>query len=281
MTSFATPADLSRVRIRAQSGRSPVDLREIFRYRELLWTLADRDVRVRYKQTAIGVAWVVLQPLLTSLIFAFVFGVVAGLSSDGVPYLLFAFAGLMAWNTFSASVTRVSTSLLNNTAIVTKIYFPRLILPISTLGATLIDFGVSMGMMVVLLAAYRVWPGWGILLLPVWLAVLLTLATGIGLAAGAMMVRYRDIGIIIPVALQMAMYVSPVAWSTTLVPGRFRWVLMANPLSGLIDAFRWSLLGQGQLSAPALAYSVGFAALVFWAGAVIFKHQERTFADVI
>lgn len=281
MTSLAPPTNLLHTQIRANSGRAPIDFGELARYRDLLWTLADRDVRVRYKQTALGVLWVVLQPLLGSLIFAFVFGVVAGLPSNGVPYVLFAFAGLTAWNTFSGAVTRASTSLTNSSGMVSKVYFPRLILPLSSLGSVVVDFAVSLIMMAAMLAFYRLWPGWGILLLPVWLGLLLMLALGIGLAAGALMVKYRDVGLILPVALQMGLYASPVAWSTLVVPGRFRWVFMVNPLAGILDAFRWSLLGHGTLSPGALAYSAAAAVLAFWLGAIVFKQQERTFADVI
>ncbi|MFO0959082.1 MAG: ABC transporter permease [Isosphaeraceae bacterium] len=255
------PRDLPTVQIRANSGRSPVNLGEIARHHELLWTLADRDIRVRYKQTALGVVWVVLQPLMGSLIFAFVFGVVAQLSVEGLPYTVFAFAGLMAWNTFASIVTRVSHSLLGNAPMVSKIYFPRLILPLSSTASTLVDFAVSLAMMIAMLAIFRINPGWGILLLPVWIAILLTLAMGIGLAAGALMVRYRDVGIIIPVALQMGMYISPVAWSTMVVPEKYRWVSWSTLLGSRPAFVRWSLLGVGtSLSPGQLAYSALAAA---------------------
>jgi ABC-2 family transporter len=192
MATTTTPSSVPHIQIRSDAGRAPIELREILRHRDLLLTLADRDVKVRYKQTVLGVAWVVLQPLLGSLIFAFVFGVVAHLPSNGRPYILFAFAGLMAWNTFSSAITRASFSLVSNAHMVSKVYFPRLILPLASVASTLIDFGASLGLMLVLLALYRVWPGLG-LLLPVWLAILLLMALGIGLLAAALMVKYRDI----------------------------------------------------------------------------------------
>jgi lipopolysaccharide transport system permease protein len=263
-----------------------IDLRELARYRELLLTLADRDLRVRYKQTALGVVWVVLQPLLASLIFAFVFGVVAGLAKTGRPYVLFAFAGLMAWNAFANIISRVSNSLVSNAAMLSKIYFPRLILPLSTAAATLVDFGVSLALMIVMLLSYRSWPGWGILLLPVWLFLLVAMALGIGLLGAALMVRYRDVAHIIPVALQLGLFISPVAWSTLVLErnaSKYMWVFKINPLSGLLDAFRWSLLGPAEatLSAPALAYSATAAAVAFWIGVTVFRQHERSFADVI
>jgi lipopolysaccharide transport system permease protein len=281
MPNLESHAELPHIRVRANEVGAPIDIPELLRYRDLLLTLVDRDLRVRYKQTALGVAWVVLQPLLASLIFAFVFGVVAGLTSNGKPYVLFAFAGLMAWNTFANIVTRVSNSLLASAHVLTKIYFPRIILPLAAATATLVDFGVSLGLMVLMLASYRVWPGLGLLLLPVWLAILVMMALGLGLFAASLMVRYRDVGHIIPAMLQLGMFISPVAWSTLIVPDKYRWVFLVNPLSGLLDAFRWSLLSEGAISLPALAYSVGVAALALWLGASVFKQQERSFADVI
>lgn len=281
MASATSPRDIPTIQIRAGSKRSPVDLGEIYRHRELLWTLADRDVRVRYKQTVLGALWVVLQPLLGALIFAFVFGVVARLTVTGVPYTVFAFASLTAWNLFSTTATRVSNSLLANSAMVSKIYFPRLILPLSSSAAPLVDFAVSLGVMVLMLFYFRINPGWGILLLPIWIGLLLLLSMGIGLAAGSLTVRYHDVNIILPVVLQMLMYISPVAWSTMNVPEKYRWVLMINPLSGLLDAVRWSLLGMDGPSIGPLAYAAAVSLAVFWVGAIIFKQQERSFADVI
>jgi lipopolysaccharide transport system permease protein len=272
MATTASPSTFQHIQIRSDSDLTTLDLHEIFRHRDLLLTLADRDIRVRYKQTVIGVAWVVLQPLMASLIFAFIFGVLARLPSEGRPYILFAFSGLLAWNTFSQTLTRVSFALVGNAHLVSKVYFPRLILPIAA---------VALVLMFLMLIGYRVWPGWGLLLLPVWLTVLLVMALGIGLMAAALMVKYRDIGHIIPTFLQLGMYVSPVAWSALIVPAKFRWVFLVNPLTGLLEAFRWSLLGEGTLSLPALAYSTVTAVLFFWCGAIVFKQQERNFADVI
>ena len=227
-------------------------------------------------------AWVLLQPLMASLIFAFVFGVIARMPSAGLPYLLFAFAGMITWNLFSQTVSRASGSLLGNAHIISKVYFPRLILPLAAIVATLFDFTISLGLMSAFLAYYRVWPGAGLLLLPVWVAILVAMAAGIGLLAGALMVRYRDIGHIIPTAsCSSGLYITPVAWSTLMVPGRFRWVFLVNPLSGLLDAIRWSLLGEGGLSPAMLCYSTVTAGLIFWLGASVFKRQERNFADVI
>ncbi len=162
-----------------------------------------------------------------------------------------------------------------------RVYFPRLILPASSVVATLVDFAASLGMLFVLMAVFGVWPGAGLLLLPVWLTILMVLALGIGMAAGAVMVRYRDVQHLVPVALQMGLYISPVVWSTLFVPAKYRWVFLVNPLSGLLDAFRWSLLGEGSLSWGALAYSAAAAVVALALGVVIFNREERGFADVI
>jgi len=284
MLNIASASELPHVRIRANEPGPLIDVPELLRFRDLLWTLAERDLKVRYKQTALGVIWVVLQPLMAALIFAFVFGVVAGLPSDGKPYLVFAFAGMTAWNTFANVLNRVSGSLLANGGMLTKIYFPRLILPLSSVVSALVDSSFSLVMMFVLMAIYRIWPGWGIVLLPVWLLILVVMALGLGLMTSSWMVRYRDVGHIIPVMLQLGLFISPVAWSTTntkISEKKFLLVLRLNPLTSLLEAFRWSLFGQGAPPLSALAYSLVFALVVFWLGMMVFKQQERSFADVI
>ena len=225
--------------------------------------------------------WVVLQPLIASLIFAFVFGVVAKLSSNGRPYVLFAFAGLTAWSTFANVLSRASGTLISNAHIVTKVYFPRLLLPLSAAASTLVDLVVSLGVMGLMMAFYGIWPGWPVLFLPVWILVLLLMSLGLGMMSGALMVRYRDIGYVVPVVLQLGMYASPVAWATEAVPEQYRWFVQLNPLCGLIEAFRWSLLGQSTLHLHWLGYSVVTSALVFLLGAFVFKRLEQDFADVI
>jgi lipopolysaccharide transport system permease protein len=282
MAMMVPPSSIHHIQVRSDVVSSPIDLPEILRHWDLLVTLADRDVRVRYKQTALGVVWVILQPLLASVIFAFIFGVLAHLGTSGkAPYLLFAFIGLTAWNTFAQTLTRVSHSLVSNAPMVSKVYFPRLILPLSSVASTLIDFLISLATIFVMLAFYRIWPGPGVLLLPVWLAILLSMAMGLGLFASALMVKYRDVGHLLPTFLQLGLFASPVAWSTQVVPAKYQWVFLVNPITGLLGAFRWSLLGEGSLSLPALAYSTATAALLFWFGARVFKQQERNFADVI
>jgi lipopolysaccharide transport system permease protein len=267
--------------IRPTSGWAALNLPEIWRYRDLLFTLASRDVKLRYRQTALGVIWVVLQPLLAAGIFSFVFGKVAHLPSDGVPYFLFSYAGLLAWNAFSSTLGKASTCLIQNSQLISKVFFPRLIVPLSTVFSSLIDFGVALAMMVVMLAYSRLAPGLTILLLPVWLLLILMLAAGCGLFAAALTVSYRDVQFVLPVLLQFAMYASPIAYSASAVPARWRLFYYLNPLSGLLEAFRCSLLGRGAVAWWAVAYGAAWAVAALIAGAFAFKRMERRFADVI
>lgn len=267
--------------IRPTSGLAALNLNEIWPYRDLLVTLAERDIKIRYKQTALGVIWVILQPLVAAGIFSFVFGSIANLPSDGVPYFLFAYAGMQGWTLFSNVLTRSSGCLVGNAHLVSKVYFPRFILPLSTLGAILLDFTVAMGMMAVLMIMYQVVPGWGLLLLPVWMGILISFAIGIGLWLAALMVQYRDVGYILPVAMQMLMYASPVAYASSAVPERYQSLFFLNPLAGILDAFRWSLLGVGTPRWDMLAVSAIVSVAVLFLGAFAFKKMERKFADTI
>ena len=263
------------------SGWTAINLRELWQFRDLLFTLAGRDLRLRYKQTALGVVWVVLQPLLAAGIFSFVFGRVARLPSDGLSYFVFSYAGLLGWNLFSGTLTKVSGSLVGNAHLISKVFFPRLILPLSAVPSVLVDFGVAAAMMIVLLFTHGIPVGWGLLMLPVWIGMLLALATGIGLWSASLMVSYRDIGYVLPVALQLLLYASPVAYPASAVPSSLQAVYQCNPLASVLEAFRWSLLGRGELNGPALAWAAVFMVGVFLVGVFSFKRMERTFADVI
>ncbi len=270
-----------RIVIEPETRWAALDLRELWQYRDLLVTLAGRDVKLRYRQTALGALWVVLQPLIAAGIFAVVFGKVAKMPSDGLPYFLFSYAGLLAWNAFSGTLGKVSSSLLGNANLVSKIYFPRLVLPLSTVLGTLIDFGVALVMMAALMVFYGVAPGVGVLLLPVWLGLILLLAVGVGLFVAALAVTYRDIQYVLPVLTQFLLYGSPVAYAISVVPAHLRPYYFLNPLSGLLEAFRWSLLGTGGLRWEYVAYSAAFAVIAFLGGTMAFKQMEQRFADVI
>jgi lipopolysaccharide transport system permease protein len=269
------------VRLRPPSRWAALRLGEIVEYRDLLRALAVRDIKLRYKQTLLGVAWVVLQPLLAAGIFTFVFSLVAKLPSDGVPYFLFSYAGLLGWNLFNNVLTRSSTSLLSNGHLISKVFFPRLILPLSSIGSAAVDFAVAAGMMVVLLIAYRWAPPAGLILLPLWLLLLVAMGMGLGMWAGALSVSFRDVQYIIPVLVQCLLYASPVPYGASAVPETLRTVYYLNPLTAPLEMCRWSLLGTPPPAVGWLLYSTAVAAGIFVMGAVVFKRMERRFADVI
>ena len=267
--------------IEPSRGWVALDVGELWNFRDLLFTLAGRDLKLRYKQTALGVIWVILQPLMAAGVFAFVFGTVAKLPSSGVPYLVFSFAGLLGWNFFNNVLTKVGACLVGNSQLISKVYFPRLILPLSNIGSCLIDFLVAGAMMCLLLVIYRITPGAAVILLPVWLLILTAIAMGIGLGTAALAVSYRDIQYILPVFTNILLYASPVAYSVTAVPEKVRWAYELNPLTPPLEAMRASLLGTALPSGQSLASSALLAGALFLIGLYSFKRMERSFADVI
>ena len=267
--------------IRPSAGWRALDLRQLWHFRDLLITLGQRDVKLRYKQTALGIVWVVLQPLMAAGIFSFLFGKVAKFPSGGIPYFLFSYAGMLGWTLFQGTLTKSSICLVGNANLVSKVFFPRLVLPLSTLFSTFVDFMVAGGILIVLLFSYRVAPTWHLLLLPVALALMVLLSMGLGLIASALTVNYRDVQYILPVATQFLMYASPVAYSASAVPEQYRHWFFFNPLTSILELMRWSIFGEGMLSAGWLAYSTGWTLLALAAGAIVFKTMESQFADVI
>lgn len=263
------------------SSRWALNLREVWRFRDLLVALAWRDVKLRYRQTALGVAWVVLQPLMAAGIFSFVFGKVANLSSEGVPYFLFSFAGLLAWNVFSGVTSKAGVCLVGNSQLVSKVYFPRMILPLSAVLSCLLDVCIALSVLVVLMAAWGVPPGRGLLLLPVWSLMIVMTATGAALFVSALTVSYRDVQYVLPVFLQCLLYASPVAYGLSAVPAPYRTLYALNPLVGPLEGFRWSLLGTGQLDFAHLAYAGAFSLAALTVGILGFSHMQKRFADVI
>ena len=278
------PARRPFLTIKPTSGWQAINFAELWQFRDLLTTLAQRDVKLRYRQTALGALWVVLQPLMAAIIFTVVFSRIAHLPTDGLPALAFMFASLLAWNAFSSTLTKVSGCLVGNSNLVSKVYFPRLVLPLSTILSTLLDFCVGLVMLVAIMIFYRIVPGFGLLLLPVWLALIVLLAVGIGLFTSALTVTYRDVAYILPVAVNFLLYASPIAYSLAAIPKHSPYLHLlftVNPLSGLLQAFRWSLLGDGTLPLGLVAYSAVFALTVFTLGAFSFKKMEKKFADII
>jgi lipopolysaccharide transport system permease protein len=256
--------------------------RDLFHYRELLLILAWRDIAVRYKQTVVGIAWVVGRPLLTMVALTIVFGRLSGLPSDGVPYSLMVLVALLPWQLFANSLAGSSGSLVANSTLISKVYFPRLIIPLSSLLAQLPDFFITALMLVPLMIYYGVAPGWPIVFTPLFVLLALGCATGFGLCLGALNVRYRDVTHVVPFIVQLGLYISPVGYSASLVPERWRLVYALNPLVGIIDGFRWCLLGTAaELYWPGVALSAGITAALLAMGIWYFRGTERTFADLI
>ena len=280
-SSTAERKPLPVIVLRPSRGWRAIDFRELWVFRDLLSSLAIRDVKLRYRQTALGAVWVVLQPLLAAGIFSFVFGTVAGLPTGGVPYVVFAYAGLLAWNLFNSIITKSSNSLVTHASMVQKVFFPRMLLPISAVPGALLDFFVALGMMAVLTVLNHTFSGWSILTLPVWVAIVVMLATGIGLIASALMVSYRDVGQILPVGMQMLLYISPIAYAVEAVPENIRPFFALNPLVGVLEGFRWALVEGQPLNTGYAIYSAIASVVVFLLGGLTFRRMERKFADVV
>jgi lipopolysaccharide transport system permease protein len=255
--------------------------RDLWRYRELLYFLAWRDILVRYKQTVIGVAWAVIRPVLTMLVLTFIFGRLAKMPSGGVPYPILVFCGMLPWQFFANAFTESGNSLVSNAGMISKVYFPRLVVPISSVITSFVDFLISAVLMACLMAYYGYMPSATILMLPVFVMLAFATAFGAGLWVSAMMVRYRDFRFILPFVVQFGLYVSPVGFSTNVVPQEWRWLYSLNPMVGVIDGFRWAILGEQNLYWPGFWISVVGVTFIIITGIWYFRRTERTFADVI
>ena len=254
---------------------------DLWRFRELLGFLAWRDIKVRYKQTTLGIVWALIQPAVTLTVFTFVFGKLANLPAGNVPYPLLVLTGLLPWQLFSAAFSNASGSLVSNTHLISKIYFPRLIVPLSSIAVALIDFAVVLLLLAGLCAWWQFVPDWRIVFLPLFILLTLLTALGTGLWLTALTVKYRDFRYVVPFLLQVGLFLSPVGFSSTNLPN-WRLLYSLNPMVGAIDGFRWCLLhGEPALNTGSLAVSVGMTALLLISGLWYFRHTERTFADVI
>jgi lipopolysaccharide transport system permease protein len=267
--------------IKRRTGLASLDLRELWEYRELLGFLAWRDVVVRYKQTYIGAGWAFIRPFLTMVVFTVVFGKIAKLPSDGVPYPILTFTALLPWQFFATAFAEIANSVVGNGYMITKIYFPRLILPLTSLAVGLVDFLVSFLFLAVLMLYYRVAPSPRILALPLFTILLLVFTIGLGLWLAALYVKFRDVRHFIPFITQLGLYVSPVAFSTSVVPERWRLLYSFNPMVSVIDGFRWSILGTTELYVPGLLAGIIISLLLLVTGIYYFKQTERVFADVM
>jgi len=276
---MSAAASLHHVRIRPVSGWGALRLGELWEFREVWLMLAWRDVKLRYKQTALGVVWVVLQPLVAAAIFAWVFGRFARMPSGGAPYGVFVLAGLLGWQFVAGILQRAGPSLVAETKLVTKVYFPRLLVPLASAGAVMIDLIVALGVYFVYAGASGVRPGWEIMLLPLWVAVAFALAAGLGLWLSAFNVRYRDFLHAAPFLLQVWMFASPIVYSRELVPERWRALFALNPMTGVAEGFRSALLRQSPLDSFAPTIAIAAAAIALVSGAAYFRRVEQTFAD--
>lgn len=267
--------------LKPSKGWLPIDFAELWRYRELILFLTWRDIKVRYKQALLGVAWAVLQPLLTVTIFTLIFGVLLKTPSQGLPYPLFALSALLPWQLFATALQRSSISLVGNANLLTKIYFPRLAIPLSTVFAALVDFGVSLVVLLGVMAYYGYWPGWHILWLPLIILLTLLTALSVGLWFSALNVQYRDIQHMVPFVVQVWMYASPIVYPIETIPaGLWRGLYGLNPMVGVIQGFRWALLG-GDPPDLTMWISVGVVILLLVSGIYYFRRMEKTFADVV
>ncbi len=256
---------------------------DLWRYRELFYILSWRDIAIRYKQTVIGVLWAIIRPLLTMAVFTVIFGKLARLPSEGnVPYAIMVYVAMLPWQFFSSSVSEASNSLIDNTQLITKVYFPRIIIPISAVVTSLIDFFISFGILILLMVYYRFMPSINILFLPFFLLIAFLIASGIGTYITALNVKYRDFRYIVPFIVQFGLYISPVGSSSSIVPEKYRILYSLNPMVGVIDGFRWSLLGEGSaIYLPGFLASIAVVVFFLILGIRKFRRMEKTFADII
>jgi len=285
MTTRASSIETPTTVIQPPQGLADLGLDEVWEYRELLFFLVWRDVKVRYKQTALGLLWVVLQPLVSMVVFSFLFGNLLKVESGNVPYPIFNYAALLPWNYFASSLRQSATGVVNSRNLITKVYFPRLVIPMSGVLSGLVDFGVAFVVLIGLMMYFGIAPTAAVALLPGFILLAAITALGFGLWLSALNVRYRDVKHVVPYLIQVWMYVTPVVYGTTLIPERFRFLLALNPMTGVVEGFRWALLGNRLADAQApgnlFPISIGVTLIVVVSGLIFFRHTEHSFADII
>ena len=277
----AAPLTQPLLRLTPPRGWLDLDLREVWAARELLYFFVWRDVKVRYKQTAIGVAWAVLQPLLNMVVFSLFFGKLAKIPSGGSPYPVFYYCALLPWTYFATALASATTTVVDQQHVVTKVYFPRVVLPLAAVASGLLDLGIGFGVFLAMMLYYRIAPTPAILMLPAFVLLAVLTALGVGLWLSALNAIYRDVRYVLPFLVQFWMFASPVAYSSSLVPERWRWLYGLNPMAGVIEGFRWSLTGHGEPPNLMLAASAAAVLLVLGGGLVYFRAMESTVADVV
>jgi lipopolysaccharide transport system permease protein len=268
--------------IKPARGMSGLNLGELWRFRELIYFMTWRDIKVRYKQTLLGTGWAVLRPFLTMVVFSIFFGGLAKVPSDGIPYPIFTFTALLPWELFATALSQASRSLVQNSHMVTKVYFPRVILPLATILAGLVDFFIAFLVLVGMMFYYHISPTVYIWTLPLYLLLTFITALGVSLWLSALNVLYRDVGYVTPFLTQFWLFITPIAYAASLVPEKWRWLYSINPMSGVVDGFRWALLGNQQSApGPMLAVSSAVAVVLLISGFFYFRRMERTFADMV
>jgi lipopolysaccharide transport system permease protein len=281
MTKPATTNVTNEILVEPPHGWFNLRFKELWVYRELLFFFIWRDIKIRYKQTVIGAAWAVLQPVLTMVVFSIVFGRLLKTPSDGIPYPLFSFAALIPWQLFSRALSDSANSLINNQQMLTKIYFPRLFLPTASILSGLLDFGISLLVLFGMMFYYQIKITWAIFTLPLFVLLAILTALAVGIWLSALNVRYRDIKYVLPFLLQIWLYATPVAYSTGIIPEKWRFIAGLNPMSGVVNGFRWALLGQTSETSTLLGVSIVIILFLFLSGLIFFQYTEQTFADIV
>jgi lipopolysaccharide transport system permease protein len=278
-TSHSEP---TTIYIKPTTGLAALNLRDLWVYRELILFMIWRTLKVRYKQTALGAAWAVIQPLMTMIVFNFIFGNVAKVPTDDIPYPIFSYTALLPWGLFTTALNQASRSLTANQNMVTKIYFPRLVLPISSVLAGLVDFAIAFVILIGLMIYYGVTPAWNVLwTLPLFLLLSIVTALGVALWLSAINVQYRDVNYALPFLTQFWLFITPVAYSASVISEKWQLVYSLNPMAGVVNGFRWALLGAGNGPDLSLWVSIGISLLILVSGLFYFRNMERTFADMI
>ena len=267
--------------LRPRKGWVALDLQGLWHYHELLYFLVWRNIKVRYKQTVLGASWALIQPLATMAVFSIFFGKLAKVPSDGVPYPLFAYCGLLPWQLFSYAMTESSNSVISNQQLITKVYFPRLVIPISAVISGLVDFAIAFSLLLIMMPFYGIMPTARILVLPLFILFAIATALAIGLWLSALNVEYRDVRYTIPFLMQFWLLITPVAYPSSMVPAKWRPLMGLNPIAGVVEGFRWALLGNGSASGPLMLVSIVIVVVLLFGGIVYFRRMETTFADLV
>jgi lipopolysaccharide transport system permease protein len=273
--------DAPFLRIEPSRGWVSLKLRELWEYRELIYFLVWRDIKVRYKQTALGAAWAIIQPLFTMMVFSLFFGRLAKVPSDGIPYPIFSYAALVPWNFFAGGLGQCSDSLVGSANLIKKVYFPRLAIPLAAVLAGVIDFALAFGVLIGMMLHYRITPTWNAVWLPLLLLLALISALGVGIWLAALNVQYRDVRYTVSFLIQFWMFATPIAYPSSLLGGRWRILYGLNPMAGVVEGFRWALLGTKAAPGPMIAVSTLAALAILAGGAFYFRRMERTFADLV